>query len=222
MSGTPKTHSKVNLNKTWGLNFPLKTFHWVCEGETSMKTCKHTWDHPNCHGWNVALPKKKKNLWGHPSKVHRKKVNLFFLLSPSKPESTARKYPSLEPFFSAFDHRNRKTGQICPIYAIQIPVLNKKGEKTASRRPLCPQFAPSASQRSICPRGSSVCKLCVTSKACFSFSKFCFPGAFLWCEELPTTTITWPREHEVHRCHTSSFQHKGSTSKSHKSVCNSL
>lgn len=105
----------------------------------------------------------------------------------------------------------RKTGHICPIYAIQIPVSNKKGKKTASMWPLCPQFAPSVSQWSICPRESLVCKLHVTSKACFSSSKSCFPGAYLWCEELPTTTITWPlwawALYEVHRFHTPSFQH---------------
>jgi len=53
-----------------------------------------------------SITRKKKNLWVLLSKVYRKKVDLFVLPSQSKPENTARKYPALEPFFSAFDQRN--------------------------------------------------------------------------------------------------------------------
>lgn len=188
--------------------------------------------------WNVALPKKKKNTLGSPLKSSQKKKEgkpFFLLLRLNLRTQRGNILPwnrfsvllitETSPKLTKMGSR-RKTGHICPIYAIQIPVSNKKGKKTASMWPLCPQFVPSVSQWSICPRESLVYKLRVTSKACFSSSKSCFPGAYLRCEELPTTTITRPpwvwALYEVHRFHTPSFQHKGSTSTSHKSVCNSL
>lgn len=172
--------------------------------------------------WNVALPKKKNYSGVSPRKFTEKKEGkpFFLLLRLNLRTQRGNILPwnrfsvllitETSPKLTKMGSR-RKTGHICPIYAIQIPVSNKKGKKTASMWPLCPQFAPSVSQWSICPRESLVCKLHVTSKACFSSSKSCFPGAYLWCEELPTTTITWPlwawALYEVHRFHTPSFQH---------------
>lgn len=105
MSGTPKTHSKVNLNKAWGLNFSLKTFHWVCEGETAWRLVHLHETTPTVMAaveCSVTKKKKKKDTFG----VSPRKFTESFLLSPSKPENTARNYPALEPFFSAFNHRN--------------------------------------------------------------------------------------------------------------------
>lgn len=178
----------------------------------------YIWDHPNCHD---LCGMSSKTTLGSPLKTWKEKEGKhFFLRGHLNLRNTLRKYPALELFYNAFDHRNfpqtYRDGvqeEICPIYAVQIPVSNKKrgGDK------LCPQFAP-VSQSGICLWECLVCKLCVTSTACFSSSKSCFPGAYLWCE-LPTTTITRPPWawglHEVRRCHTSSLQQKGSTSTSH-------
>lgn len=89
----------------------------------------YTWDHPNCHDRCGMSPKKKKPTLGSPLKTWKKREGKpFFLHVHLNPRNTLRKYPALEPFYNAFDHRNfpqtYRDGvqeETCPIYAVQIP-----------------------------------------------------------------------------------------------------
>ncbi len=211
-----KPKEKDSKNEGW-------TFPWIRFIEPVKE--RQAWRHANIY---TRPPQLSGLLWNVPPPPNKKKKEgkHFFLLVHLNLRNTLRKYPALEPFYNAFDHRN-------------FPQTYWHGVQEENRADLSymqfkfrfptrggwPQFAP-VSLTGICLWECLVCKLRVTSKACFSSSKSCFPGAYIWCEELPTATITRPPWtwglYEVRRCHTSSLQQKGSTWTSHKSVCDSL
>ncbi len=101
MSGSPKK-MRVEL-------FPedVSLSLWRRDKHEDMQT--YIRDHPNrhdCCGMYPPPPNKKKNNY-FPLKTWKKKEGKhFFLLVHLNLRNTLRKYPALEPFYNAFDHRN--------------------------------------------------------------------------------------------------------------------
>ncbi len=118
-----KPKEKDSKNEGW-------TFPWIRFIEPVKE--RQAWRHANIYTrppqlsgllWNVPPPPPPPP---PPPNKKKKEGKHFFLLVHLNLRNTLRKYPALEPFYNAFDHRKlppkltdmgsrRRTGQICPI-----------------------------------------------------------------------------------------------------------